>query len=85
MILEPRVLLADEPTGNLDRASGTAILEQLGELHAGGLTLVVVTHDPEVARRAQRVLILDDGRIARRLAGSELTTVYEALGRAEPT
>lgn len=78
-ILRPRVLLADEPTGNLDRASGLQILELLDRLNAEGLTLIVVTHDPEVARRAQRVLILEDGRVARRMPGSELTTLTEAL------
>jgi putative ABC transport system ATP-binding protein len=61
------VLLADEPTGNLDRASGEAVLELLEELQRGGLTLIVVTHDVDVARRAQRVLMLDDGRVARRM------------------
>jgi putative ABC transport system ATP-binding protein len=66
-ILRPAVLLADEPTGNLDRASGEAVLELLEELQRGGLTLIVVTHDVDVARRAQRVLMLDDGRVARRM------------------
>ena len=82
-ILEPRLLLADEPTGNLDRKAGDAVLDLLGELHAGGLTLLVVTHDPAVARRAERVLILEDGRIVRRLAGQELVSVAHALGRPE--
>jgi putative ABC transport system ATP-binding protein len=71
-IMRPRVLLADEPTGNLDRASGAQVLELLERLHAGGLTLVVVTHDPAVGRRAQRVLVMEDGRIARRLRPDEL-------------
>jgi len=81
-ILRPRVLLADEPTGNLDSASGDQVLEYLGRLNAEGLTLIVVTHDPAVARRAERVLLLEDGRIARRMAGKDLTTVVEALGEA---
>ncbi len=83
-ILAPRVLLADEPTGNLDSHSGAAVLELLESLNRGGLTLVVVTHDAAVARRAQRVLIMKDGRVVRRLAGRDLTSVAEALGRAEP-
>jgi putative ABC transport system ATP-binding protein len=78
-VLRPSVLLADEPTGNLDRASGRVVLELLERLNAGGVTLVVVTHDPEVARRAKRVIILEDGRIVNRLAGSELVTLAEAL------
>jgi len=72
MVMRPRVLLADEPTGNLDSASGRQVLDLLARLHAEGLTLVVVTHDPGVARRAQRVLVMTDGRIARRLRPEEL-------------
>jgi putative ABC transport system ATP-binding protein len=81
MVMEPRVLLADEPTGNLDRASGEQVLALLEGLNRGGLTLLVVTHDVEVARRAGRVVILDDGRIARRLPGVELESLAAALGR----
>jgi putative ABC transport system ATP-binding protein len=66
MVMGPRVLLADEPTGNLDRVSGTRVLGMLEALHAKGLTLVVVTHDPAVARRAERTLTMVDGRLARR-------------------
>jgi putative ABC transport system ATP-binding protein len=71
-IMRPRLLLADEPTGNLDRASGVQVLELLERLHAGGLTLIVVTHDPSVARRAGRVLVMADGRIERRLGPDEV-------------
>ena len=59
----PVLLLADEPTGNLDTASGAEILDLFGELNASGVTVLVVTHDPEVAARAQRVVELRDGRI----------------------
>ncbi|MHC5209599.1 MAG: ABC transporter ATP-binding protein [Planctomycetota bacterium] len=83
-IMRPRVLLADEPTGNLDRKAGQQVLDLLDGLHGQGLTLVVVTHDPEVARRAERVIILEDGRIARRMPGAELTTLAEALRGAGP-
>jgi putative ABC transport system ATP-binding protein len=72
MVMRPRVLLADEPTGNLDSRSGLQVLELLDHLHAEGLTLVVVTHDPIVARRAGRVILMADGRIARRLRPEEL-------------
>ena len=81
MVLHPSLLLADEPTGNLDRASGEEILQYLQRLNASGLTLIVVTHDPDVARRADRVIVLDDGRIARRLPASEFVGIAEALGR----
>ncbi len=59
----PRVLLADEPTGNLDERMRDEILDVLQELNAEGLTLVVVTHDSAVARRARRRLRLAQGRV----------------------
>ncbi len=80
----PRVLLADEPTGNLDSAAGAQVLDLLGRLHAEGLTLVLVTHDPLVARRADRVIVLVDGRIEHRLPGSELVGLEQLL-RPEAT
>ncbi len=82
MVQRPPLLLADEPTGNLDRAGGQEILNYLQRLHAEGLTLVVVTHDPAVARLASRVLILDDGKIARRMPGCDLVDVMTALTEA---
>ncbi|HBP86978.1 MAG TPA: ABC transporter ATP-binding protein [Nitrospirales bacterium] len=71
IIMHPKVLLADEPTGNLDTGSGQQVMELLELLNRQGLTLLVVTHDPNVARRAKRVLMLADGRIEKRLARSE--------------
>lgn len=62
-IAGPALILADEPTGALDSRTGDEILELFAELHHGGATLVVVTHAAEVAARAQRQIILDDGRI----------------------
>ena len=78
-VMGPSLLLADEPTGNLDRRSGRQVLTLLGEMNASGLTLVVVTHDPGVARRADRVLILVDGRIVMRVPGSEIRQAMELL------
>jgi putative ABC transport system ATP-binding protein len=60
---KPLVILADEPTGNLDSANGAAVMALLGELHAAGATLVVVTHDPRYLREAQRSIYLFDGRV----------------------
>jgi putative ABC transport system ATP-binding protein len=71
-ILAPRLLLADEPTGNLDSAAGRQVMQLLGQMNARGLTLMVVTHDPAVAARAQRVLVMRDGRIVERLSGGDL-------------
>ena len=62
-VMKPSILLADEPTGNLYRASGHEIIEVLERMNRDGLTLLVVTHDPEVAQRARRVLKLVDGRV----------------------
>ena len=63
-VMGPSILLADEPTGNLDRASGREIIELIERMNRDGLTVVVVTHDPEVGGRARHILKLVDGRIA---------------------
>jgi putative ABC transport system ATP-binding protein len=78
-VMGPRILLADEPTGNLDSASGRQVLDVLERMNAGGLTLVVVTHDLKVARRAGRVVMLLDGRVAHRVAGSRVHEIAEVL------
>jgi putative ABC transport system ATP-binding protein len=82
-VLEPKLLLADEPTGNLDTASGRHVLELLEKMNAEGLTLIVVTHDPAVARRARRVLVLKDGRVVYRGPGSRIQEAVEILSAAE--
>ena len=60
---EPSIILADEPTGNLDTASGVEILKVFEDLNARGITVVFVTHDPEVSERARRIVWLRDGLI----------------------
>jgi putative ABC transport system ATP-binding protein len=60
---EPAVLLADEPTGNLDSENGAAVMGLLGELHREGATICMVTHDPRYAKRAERTVRLLDGRM----------------------
>jgi putative ABC transport system ATP-binding protein len=62
-IMKPSVILADEPTGNLDRASGGDVVEILEELNRNGITLLMVTHDPELGSRAKRRIMMVDGRI----------------------
>ena len=63
LVGEPSVLLADEPTGNLDSKNGEAVMELLRELHRAGSTIVMVTHDPRFARYAERHVNLFDGRV----------------------
>ena len=63
IVLDPEVLLADEPTGNLDTTSGREVVELLEAMNAGGLTLLVVTHDPAIAMRARRQTRMVDGRL----------------------
>ncbi|KQY90686.1 ABC transporter ATP-binding protein [Pelomonas sp. Root1444] len=60
---EPRLLLADEPTGNLDSAMARSVMELLEELHRDGATIVMVTHDPQLAARAQRNVHVIDGQV----------------------
>jgi putative ABC transport system ATP-binding protein len=60
---DPVILLADEPTGNLDSANGEAVMNLLKELHAAGSTICMVTHDPRYAEFADRTIRLFDGRI----------------------
>ena len=60
---EPVLLLADEPTGNLDSKNGDAVMDLLHELHSGGTTIIMVTHNTEYARKAQRTIQLFDGRV----------------------
>jgi putative ABC transport system ATP-binding protein len=63
LVCNPILMLADEPTGNLDSRTGEEILEVIDELHAEGKTIVMVTHDDAIARRAQRVIRVSDGEI----------------------
>jgi putative ABC transport system ATP-binding protein len=63
-IMQPSIILADEPTGNLDRASGQEVIHILEQLNDQGITLIMVTHDPELGERARRKILMVDGAIA---------------------
>jgi putative ABC transport system ATP-binding protein len=63
LAMNPDIVLADEPTGNLDSSAGTDIMSLFEELWKAGRTLVIITHDPALARRASRVVEIRDGRI----------------------
>ena len=63
MVNHPKILLADEPTGALDTTSGFQIMELFEQLHKDGVTIVMITHEPDIAQCAQRIVSLRDGRI----------------------
>jgi putative ABC transport system ATP-binding protein len=63
IVMQPKFLLADEPTGNLDSKSGGEIMQIIEDLHKGGIAVLIVTHDPAIGRRAHRHLTLRDGKI----------------------
>lgn len=67
LVGRPSLLLCDEPTGNLDSANAASVLDLLDELHADGMTVVVITHDPGVAARGQRSVTIRDGRLTQRV------------------
>lgn len=74
----PALLLCDEPTGNLDTATAADVLELLEELHAAGMTILLITHDPYIARRGTRTLAIRDGVL------SELTRTHPARATTAP-
>jgi putative ABC transport system ATP-binding protein len=75
LVGQPSILLADEPTGNLDSANGEAVMELLRELHRSGATICMVTHDPRYARIADRNIRLFDGRIVEETQGAAMSAV----------
>ncbi|HEX8072784.1 MAG TPA: ABC transporter ATP-binding protein [Pyrinomonadaceae bacterium] len=79
---QPLILLADEPTGNLDSKNGEAVMELLRELHQGGATICMVTHDPRYARYADRTIHLFDGRVVKEEVGSVVAPEETAAGVA---
>jgi putative ABC transport system ATP-binding protein len=65
LAVKPSIILADEPTGNLDTARGDEIMKLLKDLNKQGITLIVITHDPSIARQADRTIQIKDGKVAR--------------------
>jgi putative ABC transport system ATP-binding protein len=79
LINDPSIILADEPTGNLDSKSGAEVLAIFQRLHDQGRTIVVVTHDREVAEHADRIVVMEDGRIAEELSVTNPRDAEEEL------
>jgi len=75
LVGNPAILLADEPTGNLDSANGEAVMDLLRDLHRSGATICMVTHDPRYARTADRVVRLFDGRIVEETRGAAMSAI----------
>jgi putative ABC transport system ATP-binding protein len=63
LVNDPLLTLADEPTGNMDQKTGSEILDLFDQLNAEGRTIIMVTHNPEAAKRAQKTIVLQDGRV----------------------
>jgi putative ABC transport system ATP-binding protein len=84
LVMEPAVLLADEPTGNLDSENTLAILALLQEVHRAGATLLVVTHEDEVAACCTRAVVLRDGRIAEDRAVEPVDAAALLAARGRP-
>ena len=64
LVMNPSIILADEPTGNLDSVTSNGIMDLLGEINRDGNTVIVVTHEEEIAARAERTIRLRDGKLA---------------------
>src|SRR5262245_25785742 len=84
LVNQPKLLLADEPTGNLDSRTTTEILAMFQRLNAEGLTIVLVTHDPEVARHAKRVIHIKDGRVVDSVSRAKPELIEEVEENATP-
>ncbi|MEM7576393.1 MAG: ABC transporter ATP-binding protein [Planctomycetota bacterium] len=85
LVGQPSLLLADEPTGNLDTKTGDTILRLFDELHEEGLTIVMVTHDESVAERCERVVRLRDGKLERDELGGKAETASRSAGPVTPS
>ena len=84
LVNKPRILLADEPTGNLDSRTSVEVMEIFQKLNRDGLTIVLVTHEPDIARFTQRQIVFRDGHIKRDEVISQPLMASEVL-RTMPT
>ena len=82
LVNDPAIILADEPTGNLDSQSGEEIMELMHELHQGGRTIVMVTHDASIAEHTERTIYLRDGRIERVTKGGTVQEMKEVASES---
>jgi putative ABC transport system ATP-binding protein len=80
-IMQPALILADEPTGNLDRHTGEEVVNLLEALNARGVTLIVVTHDPGMGARARRQLVMEDGRLQSDSGAADISILGKISGR----
>ncbi len=88
LVCEPSILLADEPTGNLDSKTSEGIMELFDQLHREGQTIIIVTHEEHVARHAKRIIEMEDGRVCSDLpANRDLVhkTARQNNERGEPS
>ncbi len=76
LINKPSIILADEPTGNLDSQTSVEIMELFNQIHRSGNTVILVTHEPDIAEHAERIVYLKDGLIARQVYAEEKTTAH---------
>ena len=83
LINNPSIILADEPTGNLDSKSGAEVLAIFQRLHTQGRTIIIVTHDRETAEHAERIIVMEDGRIAEQINVAEPLDAEEELHSLE--
>jgi len=82
LINDPDIILADEPTGNLDQVAGRQIMDLFRELNSAGSTILLITHDPELASQASRRVYIDDGRLSPAVAATRPARINVAITAA---